>query len=238
MHAPARAAIPSPASPRLDAVDIAVDSLGVESFTDLDMGQPLGLHALYAIDRPTVRAGVLADARRGRPRDQLLSAIEHASERPGLRVVDGDPFAAATIAEIGPADAVFLFNLLLHAAAPDWRRVLELYAPLASCFVIANPQWREGEDAVRLIDLGRERYLAAVPPSTRHEQLFDRLDMWHTTEKRPHRDAMTVWQWGITDRALSAELAELGFHLEYERSLGSFPGAEAFESKTFVFAKR
>jgi len=226
------------AQARLEAIDVAVDTLGSSSFVDLDMGQPLGAHALYAIDKPRVRSGVLADARRGRPRDQILSAIEHATERPGLRVVDGDPFTAATIAEIGSVDAAFLFNLLLHAAVPDWRQVLELYASDTSCFVVANPQWREGEDAVRLIELGREPYLAAVPPSARHERLFDRLDAWHPTEKRPHRDAMTVWQWGITDRALSAELAELGFHLEYERSLGSFPGAEAFESKTFVFAKR
>ena len=85
-----------------------------------------------------------------------------------MRIVDGDAFDPATVAEIGNVDGVFMFNLLLHTVAPDWDRVLELYAPTTRCLVIANPQWQEGEQTVRLIDLGRERFLEAVPASERH----------------------------------------------------------------------
>ena len=237
MRAPTRAATRPPHEHRLAAIDFAVDELEVESFADLDMGQPLGTHALYAIGKPAIRRGVLLDARRARPRDQLLTAIEHCTEHPGLRVIDRDPFDPATVVDIGHVDALFLFNLLLHAVAPDWDRVLELYAPSASCLVIGNPQWRAGGRTIRMIDLGREGFLGAVPASERHRLLFDRLDEWHPTEMRPHRDATTVWQWGITDAGLTAKLDQLGFRLQYERSHGSFPGADAFVSKTFVFVR-
>ena len=236
MWAGARVQERVPASPRLEAIDFAVDELGIQSFADLDMG-PLGRHAFYAMDKPTVRQGVLADARRSRPRDQLVSAIEHAAERPGMRIVDGDVFDPATVAEIGNVDGVFMFNLLLHTVAPDWDRVLELYAPTTRCLVIANPQWQEGEQTVRLIDLGRERFLEAVPASERHRLLFDRLDEWHSGEGRPHRDAMSIWQWGITDVGLTERLEALGFRLVYDRHHGPFPGAAGFVSKTFVFRR-
>jgi hypothetical protein len=221
----------------LDAIDFAVERLGVESFADLDMGRTYGEHAFYAIDKPTVREGVLADARPTRAQDQLLTAIEQAADRQGMRIVDGDAFDPATIAEIGQVDAVLMFNVLLHMVAPDWGRALELYTPSASCFVIANPQWRDGGNTIRLIDLGRERFLEAVTTSPAHDELFDHLDDWYPAQQRAQRDSRTVWQWGITDADLEAKLRELGFGLDYEQSLGPVPGAPAFENKTFVFSR-
>ncbi len=221
----------------LEAIDFAVAELGIRSFASLDNSPAFGRHAFYTIDKPTVQEGVLADVQPSRPRDQLLSAIELASERPGLRVVDGHALDAGTIAEIGKVDVVLLVNLLLHTVAPDWDRVLELYAPSTSCFVIANPQWQDGERAVRLVDLGREAFLEAVPASAGHSALFDRLDEWYPPQQRTYRDATTVWQWGITDSDLNAKLAELGFALAHERDLGGFPGAEAFRNKAFVFSR-
>jgi hypothetical protein len=226
-----------PRKPRFEAIDFAVEELGIESFADLDQGRAFGEHALYTIDRPSVRRGVLADARRSRPRNQLLTTIEQASERDDLLVLEGDVFDPDTITEIGEVDAVFMFNLLIHAVDPDWDRALELYAPSTSCFVIANPQWREGGEAVRLPELGRERYLDVVVPSARHDELFDRLDDWYPPQQRPHHDATIYWQWGIPDAALTHTLSRLGFRLDYERSLGPFSGAEAFVNKTFVYSR-
>ena len=74
-------------------------------------------------------------------------------------------------------------------------------------------------------------------PSPAHEDLFDHLDEWYPAQQRAHRDSRTVWQWGITDADLEAKLAALGFGLVYERSLGPFPGAPAFENKAFVFSR-
>ena len=224
--------------PTFDAIDFAVREIGITSFADLDAGATYGKNALYAMDRPGVLEGALADARTARSRAQLLDMIEYAAERPGLRVVDGDAFDSATIAEIGAMDAVFLFNVLLHAVAPDWDRVLEVYAARTSCFVIGNPQWKGGAETVRLVDLGLERYVEAVPASVQNRELFERLDEWSPAEQRPQRDSRTVWQWGITDEDLKRKLAELGFELDFERSHGRLAGSEAFENKTFVFSRQ
>jgi hypothetical protein len=224
--------------PTLDAIDFAVREVGITSFADLDMGATYGEHALYAMDHPSVRAGVLADARPARARAQLLNMMEYAAERPGLRVIDGDALDRHTIDEIGDVDAVFLFNVLHRAVAPDWDRVLEVYANLTSCFVIGSPQWRGGADTIRLIDLGCGGYLEAVPNNTPNRELFERLDEWSLREQRPQRDTRGAWQWGITDAGLKRKLEELGFELDFERSLGRLPGAQAFENKTFVFSRQ
>ena len=77
----ARQAIaPPPGKARV--IDYAVDELGIESFASLEIADPLGLFAFYAIDKPTVQHGALIDVRARRPRSHLLSAIEQASRAP------------------------------------------------------------------------------------------------------------------------------------------------------------
>ena len=210
----------------LDAIDFAVDGLGVESFASLDnTPDNYGEHVFYAIEKPAVRAGVLADVRTTRrPGDQLLSVIERAAEHPGMRVVEGDAFARDTIAEIGTVGAVLVIDVLLHAVDPDWDRLLELYAPATSCFVIVNPQWPEGEETIRLVDLGREGFARVVPPYPSQVQLFDRIDEWYPAQRRPFRDARFVWQWGITDADLEAKLRQLKFSLVYRAGSRYLPG--------------
>ena len=108
--------------------------------------------------------------------------------------------------EIGEVDAIMLFDVLQAWSDPDWDQVLELYAPATSCFVIANPQWEGAGATIRLIDLGREKYLEAVPPWAAHLELFDRLDAWDVAAERREGDAIEVWQWGITDADLRAKM--------------------------------
>jgi Glycosyltransferase like family len=227
-----------PLSPgKLQGIDYAVDELGVESFASLEFGPTYGQAAFYTIDKPTVETGALIDVGFRRPRDHLLSVIEQAAERPGLRVLEGGFADPRTVSEIGEVDAILLVDVLLRMVDPDWGRVLELYAPATSCFVIANPQWERGESAIRLIDLGREKYLDAVPPWLPHIELFDRKDDWLESQGQPYRDCTAVWQWGITDAALRARMDELGFSLVRERSLSPPPKTKGFLNKTFVFSR-
>lgn len=228
---------PAPSPAKLEAIDYAFDELGVESFASLEIGLEYGQFAFYTIDKPTVEHGALVDVGMWRARDQLLNVIEQAAERPGLRVPDGSFSDPRTVTEIGQVDAVLLFDVLLRMVDPDWDQVLELYAPGTSCFVIANPQWDAGDETVRLIDLGRERFLEAVPPWQNHIEFFDRLDEWFAEQPRRYRDVTHVWQWGITDADLKAKMEELGFTLERERSLNRPPETEGFVNKTFVFKR-
>jgi len=229
--------IPPRRYPFLDAIDAAISELGIESFASLDNGAVYGEQAFYAMNQPRISRGALADVRPTRARDQLLNAIEISSELPGLRVIDGDALTETAAAEIGEVDAVFLLNVLLHAVAPDWDAVLELYAAQTSCFVIAQPQWEGSGETVRLHELGRERYIEAMPPAIASSGVIDRLGDWYPAQQRPMRDARTLWQWGITDADLERKLEHLGFDLVDRRDLGAFHGTEAFSTRTFVFGR-
>jgi hypothetical protein len=230
----APATTPPPGKAR--AIDYAVDQLGIESFASLEITDAYGQYAFYAIDKPTMRRGVLLDVRPSRRRDHLLSAIEQATEHPGIEVIDASFSDPQTVAESGQIDAIFLFDVLMRTVEPDWDQLLALYAPATQSFVITNPQW-EGERTVRLIEFGRERYVKSVPPWDVHRELFDRLDEWHGGQQRPYRNSNHVWQWAITDADLRAKMEELGFSLEREWNLGAPPGTEGFVNRTFVFTR-
>jgi hypothetical protein len=223
--------------PFLDAIDFAVSELGIESFASLDNGVTYGEQALYAIAKPELRAGVLADVRLTRPRDQLLNMLELAAQWPGLRVVGGDAVTEHAADEIGEVDAVFFLNVLLHAVAPDWDAVLATYAPRTDCFVVGQPQWVASSETVRLHELARETYIEVMPDSIAKSGVFDRLDEWYPAQQRPLRDARTLWQWGITDAALEARLDGLGFALAHRIDHGTLPGTTAFINRTFVFRR-
>jgi Sulfotransferase family len=233
----ARARTGAPHPGKAQAIDYAVEQLGVESFASLEIAGAYGQWAFHTIDKRTVQSGALVDLSPRRARSHLLSAIEQAAERPGMRVLDGAFSDPRTVTEIGEVDAILLFDVLLLAVDPDWDQVLELYAPVTSGFVIANPQWERDKTTVRLIDLGREEYLEAVPPAKAHRELFDRLDEWHPGQHRPRRDITGIWQWGITDADLGAKMDELGFSLEREWSLDPPRKTKGFTYKTFVFTR-
>jgi hypothetical protein len=222
---------------KAQAIDWAVEQLGIESFASLEFDGVLGEWAFYAIDKPTVQHGALVDARARRARAHLLSAVELAAEYPGMRVLDRAFADQSTVSEIGEVDAILMFDVLHHMVDPDWDQLLDLYAPVTSTFVIANPQWERSETTVRLIDLGREQFLDAVPPTESHTELFDRLDDLHKGQQRLFRDGTHVWQWGITDADLKAKLGELGFSVQHEWELGRLPQAEGFVNKVFVFSR-
>jgi Glycosyltransferase like family len=227
----------SPAGGKFVAIDYAVERHGIESFASLEIAQAFGQYAFYTIGKAAVQRGTLIDVRAWRPRDQLLGAIEYAAEHPGMEVLDASFADPDTVTELGRVDAILLHDVLLRMVDPDWDQVLKLYAPATSSFVILNPQWERGETTIRLIDLGRESYLQAVPPWPSHIELFDHLDEWNEAQERPYRDGTEVWQWGITDADLKAKMAELGFSLEREWSLNAPPDTEGLLNKAFVFIR-
>jgi Glycosyltransferase like family len=238
--APSPDAEPVPDAPppgKTRAIDLAVNELGMKSFVSLESGQACGQYAFYAMSRPGVERGVVRSVGTWRPRSHLLSAIERAAETPGMRVFDGGFGDPESVAGVGEVDAVLLFDVLHRMAQPGWDAVLELYAPLTDSFVIAGPFWAEGETSVRLVDLGREGYLKAVPPWEPHVTLFDHVDDWNEGQGMPYRDAPDVWQWGITEADLLARMEGLGFELRDEASLHPLPYANRFAHRSFVFAR-
>jgi hypothetical protein len=190
-----------------------------------------GGYSLHAMQRPGVARGCLVD-------DEITDATRRRARRFGELTLIAGNFADPAIRDrVGPVDVVLLFDVLLHQVAPDWDEVLEMYAPLTRGFAVVNPSWVGGEETVRLLDLGREEYLASVPPQDNHERVFDRMWEMDPAHGRIHRDVHEIWQWGIVDDSLRAKMEDLGFRLVYYENEGSWRGLDRFENHAFVFLR-
>ena len=218
-----------------DAIEFAFREVGARSFADLgSIGVVYGQYAFHAASLPGVERGVMVD--------DYIPGLKHpwVQERAnalGIEVIHGNFADPAMTDTVGEVDAIFLFEVLLHAAAPNWDELIAMWAPMTRSFVVANPQWN-GTRTERLIELGRERYLEVVPESSNHAALFDRLDEVVPHLGKPWRDAHHVWQWGITDTSLADTMAGHGFTLLRADDHGPFLGnSQHFDNKTFVFAK-
>lgn len=221
----------APQPGKLAAIDYAVEQLRLESFADLGgIGTVFGQYSFHMMAHPSIKLGILADSKIND------WAREQATQR-GIRCVDGDFTKPEIISEIGTVDAVLIFDVLLHTVAPDWNELIALYADSARCFIIANPQWTRSEETIRLLDLGRAGFLDAVPTSKNHDEIFDRLDEWFDLFDRPYRDAMHIWQWGVTGPDLIAKMGELGFRMDYYARLNPFWDANGFVNMSFVFSR-
>jgi hypothetical protein len=169
------------------------------------------------------------------------SALASVRNHPEITVVQ-DSFGSASLpGQIGSVDAIILFDVLLHQVAPDWDRVLQMYAPYTSSFVIFNPQWIGTSTSVRLLDLGRDGYFANVPHSPDHptyDALFSHMYERHPEHDRIWRDVHHVWQWGITTADVLFTLDRLGFDLVYFQNHGRSNDLDNFEDHAFVFHKR
>ena len=213
-------------------IERAFERCRVRSFADLGGVWAVdGGYTFSALERFEIERAYLVDE------DPTDAVRERASDYPQLEVVSANFGSRATAGRLGAVDAVILFDVLLHQVAPDWDEILELYAPRTRSFVIVNPQWVGEGDAVRLLDLGREEYLRSVPPLDLHAEVFAKLGENNPRRDRPWRDVHDIWQWGISDPALTATLERLGFALVYFEDLGPWQHLDRFRNRAFAFAR-
>lgn len=213
-------------------IDRTFSRASVRSFADLggvwavDAG-----YTFYALEEHPIERAVLVD-------DDLTPAVlERGRLHPQLEFLEqnfGGPEVPGTV---GQVDAVLLFDVLLHQVAPDWNEILAMYAPKTRAFLIVNPQLVTGEATVRLLDLGRERYVSMVPPQRSHDEIFDHADEINPRRGRANRDVHDIWQWGIVDADLDARMAALGFTLDYFDNDGPFLGLADFENRAYAYVR-
>lgn len=216
---------------KLDAITALWEVAAPRSFADLGgVWAVHGAYARWATERFRPSRGVLVD-------DDISSETRNgAAALPALELVEGNFADPVVVDRVGDVDAVLLFDVLLHQVAPDWDEVLALWAPHTRAVVVVEPHWA-GEETVRLVDLGREAYLAAVPPSPLHDALHGRLEEVNPERGRPWRDVHDVWQWGITDSDLDARIRSLGFERRWERYAGTWRGLESFRETGGVWVR-
>lgn len=231
------AALRGPASPlgelKLAAIDRACALVEATSVADLGGVWAVdGGYAFHAAARPAVTRVALVD-------EDFTETVTARAARSGgvVELIGGNFGDRAIAAEVGDVDVVLLFDVLLHQVRPDWDEVLDLYAARTRCFVIVQPTYVGDGQAVRLLDLGPERYLAAVPEVPIHHEALAQLDAPNARRGRPWRDVHDIWQWGISDAALRTKLAELGFALAHAESPGPWRGLAEFSDSAYVFVR-
>ena len=200
-------------SPKLRAIDFAVDRVGARSVADLG-----GVWAVeagytrYALERPGVERAVLVDT-------GLTDTVRgFAAADPRLRLVDGEFGSPASVAAVGQVDVVLLFDVLLHQVGPDWDDVLRRYAQTSRCIVVVEPTYT-GDEVVRFWDLGEAGYRANTPTDGALPD-WSQLDEIDPRYGRPHRDVHEYWQWGLPDAARRDVMQGLGWRCAYWADYG------------------
>jgi hypothetical protein len=213
-------------------VDRALCEVQGRSIVDLGGAWAVdGHYTFHALDHHDLDRAVLVDAW---PTDRLLEAASRYPRMSVMRDMLGDPEVPS---RVGAVDVTLLFDILLHQVDPDWDQILAMYAPHTHAFGIVNPQWHGDGPAVRLLDLGLDRYRKVVPQTANLEPTLAKIDDLHPGYGRPHRDIFEIWQWGITDTALDRTLRELGFSQTYRASTGPWHGLAAFDNVGFVYVR-
>lgn len=203
---------------KIDVLRRVFETLRPQSFADLGGTWNVdGAYTFFLLNNYPVDRAVLAD--------WSTTPIMHtmATKHPQLSLLEGALGSPRILSAIGTVDCVLLFDVLLHQINPDWKEMLTLYSRLAPTFVIFNPQYVGGSQSIRLQDLDDATYARVVPDA-----------MTMRGEPRSSDDS-AFWQWGITNRDLSAHMAILGYTLAYEKSWNKM--SEAFENYAFIFQK-
>ncbi len=214
-------------------IDKAFSNAAIKTCADLGgIYDVNGVYMLYALEQYHLKSAIIVDTywtEEAKKNCKDITCIE-------------DNFGNSNIPKkVGIVDIIFLFDVLLHQVDPDWRRILQMYAPYTQYFLIHNPQYTNSPISIRLLDLGKEEYLKNVPhdsTNTTYENLFLHMYEINSEHKRIWRDIHSVWQWGITDKDLIFTLDRLGFSLDYICNHGTYENLKMFENHSFIFNKR
>lgn len=221
---------------KLDLIDRAVSTCGIESFADLGAVWGVeGGYTFHALDHHKMKNAALVDG-------HITPKVkDRAKSYRNLRLIEGLFGDQKVVDRVGDVDAVFLFDVLLHQVSPDWDQILEMYAKNGvRCFVIYNQQWTGSTSTVRLLDLGEQQYFRNTPHSKRNKvyrDLYSKLDKNHPDMDKPWRDVPHIWQWGMTDGDLESKLDELGFSLIFKKDCPGFRLLPNIQNRAFIFAR-
>lgn len=220
---------------KLALIDTARRLTHFESVVDLGgVWGVEGGYLFHALSTKPLTRAVMVDTH---PTETFLAK---AANYPQLEVLTGN-FGDPDIARrVGHADAVILFDVLLHQVRPDWDDVIRTYAELSNTLIIYNQQWTGAGVTQRLLDMGEAEYFRNVPHRQNQDpyrNLFDRLDEKHPDHDRTWRDVHHIWQWGITDDDLIATAEGCGMRPIHRVDLGRAFRLTNFRNRGFIFTR-
>lgn len=222
---------------KLRLVEHTLESVFPSARSFADLGGIWRVNAAYSVHTlkrsPRIR-GIVVDTEIP---PHVETSLRH---EPRLRLLKGDFGNTSTAQSVGETDLVYLFDVLLHQANPDWDAVLALYAKQTRCLVIYNQQYVAGDRTVRLTLLPLEEYMAITGGNRAEffQYVFEHREEIHPVYGKPWGDIHNLTQWGITDADLRAAMSGLGFREVYFRNHGSFVGLSSLENHAFIFMRR
>jgi len=204
------------------------------SFADLGgVWKVNAAYSRYTMKNFQIKKGVLIDTTIPEPLVKTLNRHQN------LQLIQGDFGNPSVINDIGSVDIIFLFDVLLHQANPDWNQIIESYANNCSCFVIYNQQYIRGEKTIRLTDLSIDEYkeIASDHAEELTQFVYENKNEIHPEYGKPWKDIHNITQWGITDFSLRKLMNSLGFKEVFYENHGMFINLPAFEEHAFIFMK-
>lgn len=205
-----------------------------KSFADLGgVWNVNAAYSLYTLKNFEINKGVLVDT------TIPESLIPKLQQHQNLHVLHGDFGNPSVIDDVCPVDVIYLFDVLLHQANPDWDQIIENYAKNCSCFIIYNQQYVRGEETVRLTDLPLDEYneIASEHALDLTRYIYEHKNEIHPEYGKPWKDIHNITQWGITDQSLRNLMKRLGFREVFYKNYGMFINLPAFEEHAFIFMK-
>jgi hypothetical protein len=191
-----------------------------------------GGYSLYAVDQLGAEGVTIVDE------NFTERSRAEADRRPGsVRLVEGNFGDSSLPPRVGQVDLVVCFDVLLHQVSPDWDEVVAMWAPVTNRFAFAGPWWN-GPETIRLLELGAQEYVDAVPEKEFHRAALEKLDEINPDRGRPWRDVHDIWQWGITEDSLRRTMSDLGFVCAYSENRGIWRGLEHFDDCGYIFCRR
>jgi hypothetical protein len=183
-------------------------SPGAKSFADLGGVWKVNAgYTVYTMQRHPVDKGVIVDTDYPKKLERRLQHYRN------LKVINGDFGRQEVVKSVGAVDLIYLFDVLLHQAGPDWDEILELYSRHSPCFVIYNQQYVGGGETIRLTKLPLERYVALTTEARTetYQYIYEHRDELHPQYYKPWGDVHNVAEWGITDKDLCTTMSRLGY---------------------------
>ncbi|XOB61999.1 hypothetical protein ACMC56_15580 [Campylobacterota bacterium DY0563] len=218
-----------------ELLDIALSNYPIQNIVEL--GCVWGIdcsYGIYAMEKYDLDNVQMVDTHWTEKASKRVASFKK------IKKIKNDFSLKNTVDTIGKVDAVIFFDILLHQVAPDWNRILEIYAKNTDYFIIFNQDWIETSLTTRLLDLGEEEYFKYVPHTKEekpYDKLFENLYIKHPVHNKIWRDVHHIWQWGIVSEDLISTMRKLGFKLQYFYNHGKINNLPSFEEHSYIFKK-
>lgn len=217
---------------KLQLITDTFRNFNFNSFADLGgVWKVNAAYTLFTLKKFKIERSFIVDTDFNIKADQKLAVFHNVLK------IHGDFSKDEVIQKIAKVDAVFLFDVLLHQANPDWDEILTKYSKITGCFIIYNQQWIASDVTFRLTNLELEEYKKIMPwqRDSLFEYVYDHKSEINEKHNKPWKDIHSIFQWAISDKDLRKKMRDLGYKEFFYKNYGSFSNSKSFENHAFVF---